>query len=97
MTGQNWPYLDMLTTVDEVLSGVKYWWYIIHFYHHLFSVTPRSKVKDYCKYARDSTRLEVQTGFPLENKGHSCRLRSIIVKAVSKNETNGIKDSSITG
>lgn len=81
--------LGMFEAVGEVFPDAKYQRSVVHFYHNVFSVVPKSKMKLVAKCSRKSMPRRARNG---QRKGEGVsELRKMKLKEASKIVKDGIE------
>lgn len=85
--------LGMLEAVGEVFPEAKYQRCTVHFYHNVFSVTPRSKVKLVSKMLKAIHAQESKKAAREKAKAVVEELRAMKLKEAAKNVEDGIEET----
>ena len=85
--------LDMLETVGEAFPEAKYQRCAVHFYHNVFSVTPRSKVKLVAKMLNAIHAQESKKAAREKAEAVAEELRAMKLKEAGKKVEDGIEEA----
>lgn len=86
-------FKGMLEAIGEVLPDAKYQRYVVHFYRNVFSVVPKSKVKQVAKMLKAIHAQESKKASREKARAVVAELRAMKLKEAAKKVEDGIEET----